>query len=465
MSIIKQTYISTKKVWPIIEGGKGIAVSDGISAGNFAAAEAVGTFSGANAKFVNVHGEVIPLVYTTRTRRDRHQELIEYSTRAAISQAKIARDICGEKGCIHMNVLWEMGAAQTILHNVLAKASSIIDGITCGAGMPYKLAEIATQYKTYYYPIISSMRALRTLWRRAYHRFTDYLGGVVYEDPWLAGGHNGLSNDENYEKPISPTEKLRPIRQFMNEVGLKKTILIIAGGVWYLRDWKDYIDNPEFTPIGFQFGTRPLLTHESQISDNWKQKLLTLKKGDVLLNRFSPTGFYSSAVRNAFIRELEGRSKRQVHYMSQPEGLFIEPLAIGPRKRIVYLKPEDKLLADAWIEAGYTEAMKTPDSTLIFLTPEKAHEIHTDQINCMGCLSKCRFSNWQDHGDYTTHKKADPRSFCIQKTLQNIIYRPDVENELMFSGHNAYKFSEDPFYRNGHIPTIKELVARILTGN
>ena len=70
------------------------------------------------------------------------------------------------------------------------------------------------------------------------------------------------------------------------------------------REWVDWIDNPELGPVAFQFGTRPLLTQESPISDAWKRKLLTLKEGDVYLNRFSPTGFYSSAVRNNFINEL-----------------------------------------------------------------------------------------------------------------------------------------------------------------
>ena len=39
------------------------------------------------------------------------------------------------------------------------------------------------------------------MWKRAYHKFCDWLGGVVYEDPWLAGGHNGLSNSEDPEHP------------------------------------------------------------------------------------------------------------------------------------------------------------------------------------------------------------------------------------------------------------------------
>ena len=70
--------------------------------------------------------------------------------------------------------------------------------------------------------------------------------------------------------------------------------------------------------------------------------------------------------------------------------------------------------------------------------------------------------------DFTNGKKADPRSFCIQKTLQNIAHAGDdaavLENNLMFSGHNAFRFAKDPFYSNGFIPTVKQLVERILTG-
>ena len=139
-------------------------------------------------------------------------------------------------------------------------------------------------------------------------------------------------------------------------------------------------------------------------------------------------------------------------------------LPFGPRKRNIYVTAEDKDKADKWIEAGYSELMKTPDNTVIFVTKEKAQQIHQDQVDCMGCLSHCRFSNWKDHDDYSTGKKADPRSYCIQKTLQDIAHGGSIENNLMFSGHNAYKFADDPFYANGFIPTVKQLVDRIMTG-
>jgi NAD(P)H-dependent flavin oxidoreductase YrpB (nitropropane dioxygenase family) len=459
--------LSGREVWPLIEGGKGVAISNGLSSGAWAAAGGVGTFSGVNGDLINQHGERVPLIFRGKTRQERHEELIDHSIRAAISQARIAHDVRGNEGRLHMNVLWEMGGCERVLHGVLEGARGLIHGITCGAGMPYRLSEIAARYNVHYYPIVSSARAFRALWKRAYHRFSDWLGGVVYEDPWRAGGHNGLSNSECPTNPEPPLPRVRQLRDQMREVGLDDTAIVMAGGVWHLRDWSDWIGNPELGPIAFQFGTRPLLTRESPISDDWKRRLLELEEGDVLLHRFSPTGFYSSAVHNHYLQELVERSERQIPFASEPDPArnLVHPLAFGTRGRFVYVRPEDATRAAEWTANGFSQAMKTPDDTLIYVDPAKAHEIKRDQADCMGCLSACKFSNWSQHEPYTTGRPPDPRSFCIQKTLQEIAHGADVNHELMFSGHNAYKFRRDPFYSNGFIPTVRQLVERITTGD
>ena len=462
---LKKIVISGKEVLPIVEGGKGIGATNGYSSGAFAAAGAVGTFSGVNGQRYDQNGKPIYPVYKGTTRRERHEELIQFGVEAGIQHAKIAHDVAGNNGRIHVNILWEMGGAAQVLKGILEGAKGLVNGVTCGAGMPYKLAEISEHYKIYYHPIVSSMRAFRALWKRSYAKVPQWLGSVVYEDPWLAGGHNGLSNNEDPTKPQDPYPRVAELRAYMNEEGLQETPIIMAGGAWYLRDWEHWLDNPEIGPIAFQFGTRPLLTKESPVPEGWKKKLLELDEGDVFLNRFSPTGFYSSAVNNNFIKELRGREERQVEYATEEEGYKAVPIPFGPRKRNVFITPEDNEKVKQWIAEGYDEPMKTPDGTLMFVSKEKALQIHQDQVDCMGCLSHCRFSNWKDHDDYTTGKKPDPRSFCIQKTLQDIVFGKPVDENLMFSGHNAYKFKNDPFYKNGNIPTIKELVDRIMTGN
>jgi NAD(P)H-dependent flavin oxidoreductase YrpB (nitropropane dioxygenase family) len=146
--------ISGQEVLPLVEGGKGVAVSNGLSAGAWAAAGGVGTFSGVNADSYDENGKVIPQIYHGKTRVERHEELVAYGIRGGIAQARIAHDTAGGRGRLHMNVLWEMGGAERVLQGVLDGARGLIHGITCGAGMPYRLAEIAERFRVHYYPIV-----------------------------------------------------------------------------------------------------------------------------------------------------------------------------------------------------------------------------------------------------------------------------------------------------------------------
>ena len=90
--------------------------------------------------------------------------------------------------------------------------------------------------------------------------------------------------------------------------------------------------------------------------------------------------------------------------------------------------------------------MTTPNDTHIWVTIQKASQIVKDQIDCMGCLSQCLFSNWSQGETGTTGKKADPRSFCIQKNSSE--YKSwyfKFRKQLMFAGHSVYRFAMDPF--------------------
>lgn len=467
-AIVQPMMLSGAEVWPLIEGGKGVAVSSGRSAGAWAAAGGVGTFSGVNPDIVDDNGDHVPLIYHGRDRKERHEELIAYSIRGAISQARIASDVRGGEGRIHMNVLWEMGGCERVLQGALDGARGLIQGVTCGAGMPYRLAEICSRYNVYYYPIVSSSRAFNALWKRAYSRFQDWLGAVVYEDPWLAGGHNGLSNSEDPQRPEDPYPRVLELRKLMRKFGLDETPIVMAGGVWHLDDWRSWINNKELGPIVFQFGTRPLLTQESPIPQGWKRKLMELLPGDVLLHRFSPTGFYSSAINNDFLDDLVTRSERQVEISDAADDASGRTsfFAFGRAGRGVYMTADDLSRVESWRAEGYVQPMRTPDGTMIFETQDAARKIRRDQADCMGCLSHCRFSSWKDQGDHTTHRPTDPRSFCIQKTLQDVAHGTGApaHQQLMFAGHGAYRFRQDPFYANGFIPTVRELVQRILTG-
>ena len=463
---LKPITYAGREVWPLVEGGKGVSATNHASSGAWAAAGGIGTVSAVNADSYDEDGAIIPQIYKGRTRGDRHQELIQYGIDGAVAQVERAYEIAGGKGAININILWEMGGAQAIMTGVLERTKGMIAGVTCGAGMPYRLGEIAASYGVHYLPIISSGRAFRALWKRAYSKVPDYLGAVVYEDPWLAGGHNGLSNAEDPKVPQDPYPRVKECRDVMRDAGIPdSTPIVMAGGVWFLRDWDQWIDNPELGQIAFQYGTRPLLTQESPIPQGWKDRLTTLDDGDVLLHKFSPTGFYSSAVRTPFLRSLEARSERQIAFSTEQAGDHSHMLDVGVKGKSFWVTLGDLQRARSWFGEGFTDALKTPDNTLVFVTADDKKVIRKDQTDCMGCLSHCGFSAWKDHDDYTTGYLADPRSFCIQKTLQDIAHGGPVDDNLMFAGHSAYMFKQDPFYSNSFVPTVKQLVDRILTGD
>ena len=461
MKKLNPIVISGKEVYPLIEGGKGINASDGRSSGAWAHENCVGTFSGVSPDYYDAQGNVILEKYLSKDRKERHQEMIEQSIKGGIAQAQIAHEIAGGNGRIHMNMLWELGGSEQILNGVLEKAKGLIHGITCGAGLPYKLGEIASHFGVYYYPIVSSARAFQVLWKRAYANFREFLGGVVYEDPWLAGGHNGLSNAEDPTQPQSPYERLVELRKTLNNLGLNDLPIIMAGGVWALDEWDDYIDNPDIGKIAFQFGTRPMITQESPVCDAWKKLMLQLKKGDVILQRFSPTGFFSSAIKNTFLEKLIARKDGEIAYSESQNEEFSAPLEVSKTKTY-YIKPADVEKAQKQINAGLTEIKETPDNTVVFMTPEDWKQMKIDRANCVGCLSQCQFSTWSQ-AKGTTGRLPDPRSYCIHKTLYDISHGGSIKDNLLFAGHQVYRFATDPLYRNG-IPSVKELLDKIKIG-
>ncbi len=205
-----------REVWPLIEGGKGVAATNHASSGAWAAAGGIGTVSAVNADSYDSRRQDRFRRFTTqRTRLERHDQLVRYAIDGAVEQVRRAYDIANGTGAININVLWEMGGAQSVLEGVLEKTRGLVTGVTCGAGMPYKLAEIAARFNVNYLPIISSARAFRALWKRSYNKVAELMAAVVYEDPWLAGGHNGLSNAEDPQKPEDPYPRVKLLRETM----------------------------------------------------------------------------------------------------------------------------------------------------------------------------------------------------------------------------------------------------------
>ena len=90
MKAINAIRMGGMEVLPLIEGGKGISISNGVSSGNWAFTGGVGTFSAVNADSFDERGQRIAQVYRGRTRRERHEELVAYAIQGALTQARRA---------------------------------------------------------------------------------------------------------------------------------------------------------------------------------------------------------------------------------------------------------------------------------------------------------------------------------------------------------------------------------------
>ena len=79
-----------REVWPLIEGGKGVSATNHASSGAWAAAGGIGTVSAVNADSYDAEGKIVPQVYEQMTRKERHQQLIDYAIEGAVAQVQKA---------------------------------------------------------------------------------------------------------------------------------------------------------------------------------------------------------------------------------------------------------------------------------------------------------------------------------------------------------------------------------------
>src|SRR4051794_36583622 len=85
---LKPILYAGKEVWPLIEGGKGVSATNHASSGAWAAAGGIGTVSAVNADSYDAECRIIPQVYEALTRRDRHEELVQYKIAEAVSEGQ-----------------------------------------------------------------------------------------------------------------------------------------------------------------------------------------------------------------------------------------------------------------------------------------------------------------------------------------------------------------------------------------
>jgi nitronate monooxygenase len=209
----------------------------------------------------------------------------------------------------------------------------------------------------------------------------------------------------------------------MREGGIADSVpIVMAGGVWYLREWERLDRQSRARQIAFQFGTRPLLTRKARSRRCGRRAARRSSRATSCCTASRPPASIQLAVRNTFLRASRRAASGRSAYSKVEAGEHTVQLDVGVKAARTSGCPEDDLnRARAWHGAGFTEALKTPDDTLVFVAP-RSEDDPQGPGRLHGLPVALRLLVWKDHDDYTTGRLADPRSFCIQKTLQDIAH-------------------------------------------
>ena len=92
--------ISGREVLPIVEGGKGVYVSNGERSGEWEAAGGVGTLSGVKADYLDEKGQVVRQIYRGKTRRERNEELAKAGRLSDIDVGQALQDELSSKNAL-----------------------------------------------------------------------------------------------------------------------------------------------------------------------------------------------------------------------------------------------------------------------------------------------------------------------------------------------------------------------------
>lgn len=270
---------------PIIQGGMGVGISLSSLAGAVAKEGGIGIISAAQPgyKDEDAFGE----------------NSAQANFKALKYHIKKAKEI-SNNGIIGVNV---MRASQHYDEYIKCCVEGGADIVISGAGLPIELPLLLKDTNVKYAPIVSSLKAIKVLfkmWQRRYKTVSDF---VVIEGP-KAGGHLGFTFDTLEKNDFSNyDEEVKKIVEYVKnfeEKYNKKIPVIFAGGVFYREDINHYMN--DLGCDGVQMATRFVATEECDADINFKMAYINSKKEDIVIVQ-SPVGMPGRALNNEFVKQ------------------------------------------------------------------------------------------------------------------------------------------------------------------
>lgn len=275
---------------PIVQGGMGVRVSLSSLAASVANEGGIGTISSIGLGDIDAS-------------KNEFERISRDALRAEIQKAKSMTT-----GHLAVNIMGVLSNAEDL---VKVSAQEGIKNIIFGAGLPTKLPMLVNDTDVNLIPIISSARVadliLRT-WDKRYGRIVD---AFILEGP-LAGGHLGFSESQladidAFSLDVLLPEVLESIKPYEDKYA-KKIPVITGGGIF---NGKDIARMLSLGASGVQMGTRFVCTEECDVSKEFKQAYLDAKEEDIVIIK-SPVGMPGRAIRNNFLKKLEGNGKQKI---------------------------------------------------------------------------------------------------------------------------------------------------------
>ncbi|MBE9565466.1 MAG: nitronate monooxygenase [Proteobacteria bacterium] len=270
---------------PIIQGGMGVGVSRSGLASAVAMAGGIGVIAS------------VGLGLLTEGRR---RDCMAANSEVLGEEVRLAKQ--ASRGVIGVNVMAAVSDSARLIETAVQSGADIL---FIGAGvprLPRSVARALDELSTHFAVIVSSLRAMKVIFRLWSKHYSAVPDAVVVEGP-MAGGHLGFSK-EQLSDPEHSLEAILPAivaEAARMEIDYGKPIPVIAAGGIFTGS--DIYKMFSLGAQGVQMGTRFAATVESDASDEFKQAYVKSSKEDMVIID-SPVGMPGRAIRNRFTEDV-----------------------------------------------------------------------------------------------------------------------------------------------------------------
>jgi NAD(P)H-dependent flavin oxidoreductase YrpB (nitropropane dioxygenase family) len=270
---------------PIIQGGMGVRVSKS----NLASAVANEGCAG-----------MIASVCLGRFEDSTGGDFVELNNSALREEIRKARQ--ATNGVIGVNVMVALTNYKPL---VKVCVEENVDIIMSGAGLPLKLPAYTVGTGIKLIPIVSSMRALKIIYKKWMKDFNRCPDAVVVEGV-KAGGHLGYSFEQIEQNSPTLDETLADVMQFTRQLPTQIPV-IAAGGIFSGQEMAHYL---KLGASGVQMSTRFVCTDECDVDIRFKHTYLNSRPEDITLIE-SPVGLPGKVINNSFVEKInKGHTKQ-----------------------------------------------------------------------------------------------------------------------------------------------------------